>query len=294
MKQRSARGFTLLELVIVMGLLAFLTINIALNIDNAFKARGRIQVKIEDFSQMRDSLKIMDRDFNLAFHYRDLEEEFRAALKKAQQPAARQPTQPGGAPPPPSFPQQPQQPFTPEDPALAQAEQQRKQNRIDPTTQFIGAENKVDFVTGNTARTAYGQQQADFIKVGYELKNCRRPGADRSSNCLVRRESSIVEGKVQEGGFENVMLEDVSEFKLRYFGQGKQDWNTEWSSEASDGVTKGNYPQAVEISLSIERGEEGKKRKVSMQIVSAIRFPNNPPKANNQSGSPTQTGIPTE
>ncbi|MBX3018038.1 MAG: prepilin-type N-terminal cleavage/methylation domain-containing protein [Bdellovibrionaceae bacterium] len=288
---RPQRGFTLLELVIVMGLLAFLTINIALNIDNAFKARGRIQVKLEDFSQMRDSLKIMERDFNLAFHYRDLEEEFRAALKKAQKPAAPA-TPPGAPPPPPGIP--PATPAVPEDPSVAAAEQARKQNRVDPTTHFIGNETKVDFVSGNTARMAYDQQQADFIEVGYELKNCRRPGADRGSNCLVRRESTMVEGKVQEGGSENVLLEDVSEFRLRYFGQGKQDWNTEWNSEQGDAATKNNYPQAVEISLSIERGEDGKKRKVSMQVVAAVRFPNNAPPQNQQGSPSTPTGIPTE
>lgn len=291
--RRASRGFTLLELVIVMGLLAFLTINIALNIDNAFKARSRIQVKLEDFSQMRDSLRIMERDFNLAFHYRDLEEEFRAALKKAQT-GTRPPTTPPPGTPPGFTPPPPTQPPTPEDPAVAQAEQLRKQNRVDPTTQFLGSESKVDFVTANTARMVYGQAQADFIEVGYELKSCRRPGADRNTNCLVRRESTAVEGKVEEGGSENVLLEDVSEFRLRYFGQGKQDWNTEWNSEASDGATKGNYPQAVEISLTIERGEEGKKRKVSMQIVAAVRFPNNAPPQTTAGAPTTPTGIPTQ
>lgn len=289
-----ARGFTLLELVIVMGLLAFLTINIALNIDNAFKARGRIQVKLEDFSQMRDSLRIMERDFNLAFHYRDLEEEFRAAIKKAQSPASAPPnpaTPPGFAPPPGT---PPVAPAVPEDPAAAQAEALRKQNRVDPATHFIGNDTKVDFVTANTARMVYEQAQADFIEVGYELKSCRRPGADRSSNCLVRRESTLVEGKVQEGGHENVLLEDVSEFRLRYFGQGKQDWNTEWNSETGDAATKSSYPQAIEISLSIERGEEGKKRKVSMQIVAAVRFPNNAPPQTATGAPTTPTGIPTE
>lgn len=282
-------GFTLMELVIVMGLLAFLTINIAVNVNNAFKARARIQIKLEDFSQMRDSLKILERDFNLAFHYRDIEEEFREALTKAQTPAGTA-TAPGtGGPVPPGFQQPPATPAVATDPR----EIERKQNRIDPTTHFVGAEDKVDFVTSNTGRMSHGEAKADFAEVGYALKSCRRPGAEKSSNCLVRRESPLVEGKVTEGGTETVLLEDVSEFRLRYFGQGKQDWNTDWNSEANEAATRNAYPQAIEISLGIERGESGKTRKVSMQIVAGVRFPNNAPKQGSASSS-SSSGIPTQ
>lgn len=279
---RQSRGFTLLELVIVMGILAFLSINIAVNIQNAFKARTRIQTKLEDFSRVRDALRIIEKDLNLAFHYRDLEDEFRKELKKAQ--ATPTPTPVPGAPP--GF-QQPPQAQAPVD----QAEATWKRNRVDPTTQFIGTENQMDFVTMNTTRLAQDQAQADFIEVGYALKPCRRPGSESTTECLVRRESALVEGKVNEGGEENVLLEDVTEFNLRYFGQGKQDWNTSWSSEADDGATKNNYPQAVEISLTVERGDGPKKRKVSMQIVAAVRFPNNAPKQN-QTSAPSSGGIP--
>lgn len=260
-----------MELVIVMGLLAFLTINIALNIQNAFRARNRIQTKLADFSRVRDSLRIVEKDLNLAFHYRDLEEEFREEFKKAQK-AANQKSTPQPAPGvPPGF----SQPGLPQVETPDPKDAERKRNRINPVTQFIGSEDKMDFVTMNAGRLSQDLQQADFVEVGYELKDCRRPGSDKSAKCLVRRESPLVDTKVTDGGRQTVLLEEVSEFKLRYFGKGKQDWNSDWSSEAGEAVTKDAYPQAVEISVSIESGEEGKKRKVSMQIVAGIRFPNN-------------------
>lgn len=91
MKRKTLRiqsGFTLLEVVLVMGILAFLTINIAINLQNAFTARSRIQTKLEDFSKLRDGLRIMEKDINLAFHYRDIETEYREELGKAQRPAS--------------------------------------------------------------------------------------------------------------------------------------------------------------------------------------------------------------
>jgi hypothetical protein len=41
-------------------------------------------------------------------------------------------------------------------------------------------------------------------------------------------------------------------------------------------VTKNRFPDSVEVSLTVERGKEGeKKKKISMQLVIPIRFPNN-------------------
>ncbi len=84
-----------------------------------------------------------------------------------------------------------------------------------------------------------------------------------------------------KGGEEMVLLDHVSEFKLRYLGKGKQDWVSTWKTTATggDAVTTGNFPLAVEISLTYERElASGKEKKYSMQIVVPIRFPNNKPK----------------
>jgi hypothetical protein len=40
--------------------------------------------------------------------------------------------------------------------------------------------------------------------------------------------------------------------------------------------TRGRFPEAVEVSLSIEREFDGKPRTYSMQLVVPIHFPNNP------------------
>lgn len=263
MRKRISSGFTLIEVVIVLAILAFLTVNTAIAIRNGFRTRAKIRQQVQDMSQVRDSLRVIERDLNVAFHYRDLEEEFRAELKKASAPA-RPPTPPGGVPPPPP-------PPTPPDPK----ELQRRQNRKDPTTHFVGSAEEMNFATLNSGRLSADLKQADFIKVGYSLKNCRNPVTDTSVQCLIRRESPLVEGDITKGGVEVVLLRDVTEFKLRYFGHGKQDWNSEWNSTVGDAASKNSYPQAVEISLTIERGEKDKKKRISMQTIAAIHFPNN-------------------
>ncbi|PWU17232.1 MAG: general secretion pathway protein GspJ [Bdellovibrio sp.] len=256
-----ALGFTMLEILIVLALLSFLTINIAVTIRNGFKTRIKVQQQVEDMSQVRDALRVIQRDLSQAFHYRDLEEEFRAELKKATTGGTSAVAGIAGSAPPP-------------DPK----EQERKQNRQNPVTQFVGHDNEMYFATENGSRMSADLKQADFIKVGYSLRSCRRPGSEESSQCVIRKSSPFVEGDITRGGVDVVLISDVSEFKLRYFGNGKQDWVTDWDSTASDSVTQNAYPAVVEVSLAIERGKE-KKKKIFMQSIVEIHFPNNEEKS---------------
>lgn len=259
-------GFTLLELIIVLSILSFLTINIAINLRNAFRARTKIQSQLESMSRVRDALRIIERDLNLAFHYRDLEEEIRAAVKKSTQPQTI-----GGVPPPPPPPFGVPAMTTPTDPKEAE----RQQNRVNPVTHFIGKDTELYFPTLNSNRLEANLQQADFIKVGYFLKSCQPPGREQGSECLFRKQSPYVEGDLEKGGEDVFLLADVTEFELRYFGRGKQDWSKDWNTKTGDANVKDAFPQAVEITLSTESEFEGNKRKVSMQIVAGIHFPNN-------------------
>ena len=82
----------------------------------------------------------------------------------------------------------------------------------------------MNFVTMNNGRTNTASVQADFIEVGYSLKDCKNLSTQKTSRCLHRRVQSVLDDDVTTGGNEIVMLENVSEFKLRYIGANKQDW----------------------------------------------------------------------
>lgn len=281
---RSARGFTLLELAISLVILATLVTFTTRAIQQGLFSKAKIQTQVDEMSQVRDSLKIMERDVNLAFHYRDLENEFHEAVRKGGTAANPNQNQNQNQNPFPGFAPPPQQQQTPP----SQDEQLRLANRLDPVTQFEGTAEEMDFATTNTGRVSENEARADFIKVGYLLKSCTRlSGKQESSKCLVRREANYVEGDITKGGTDTVLLENVSEFKLRYFGKGKQDWVDSWSSKTGDAVTKDSYPNAVEISLTVENGEGAKKRKISMQIVAPVRFPNNAAKQTDSAKGPS-------
>ncbi|MGZ3724247.1 MAG: type II secretion system protein GspJ [Pseudobdellovibrio sp.] len=256
MRMRSQKAFTLLEVILAITIMSTLALLSTQAITRALKARTKIQTEVDDVASLRDSARMIRADVNLAFHHRDFEQEL---IDMAQKPAA-----PAGIAPTPAQPPV-QQPST------------RTNKREDPTTNFIGAENEMDFVTLNSGRMASAVTQADFIEVGYSLKSCNNLTTGKASNCLYRRTQNIIDDDVKTGGNEIVMLENVSEFKLRYIGETKQDWVSAWNSttSSSDGGTKGRFPDAVEVSLSIERSVDDKPRTYSMQLVIPVHFPNN-------------------
>ncbi len=252
------KGFSLLEVILAIMLLSTLTVLSTQALSRALKARTKIQAEVDDVSALRDSMRMIRTDLNLAYHHRDFEKEINDLVKKA--PAAR-----------PGVPGTPQQPPTP-----------RQTKRMDPDTHFVGTEDKMSFITMNNGRMTANLLQADFIEVGYSLKECRNLSkSDQSSKCLFRRTQSVLDEDVTTGGQEIVMLENVSEFKLRYIADVKQDWANNWDTTVNspDQSIKGRYPEAVEVSITIKRELEQKEKTYSMQFVIPIHFPNNPEKS---------------
>lgn len=263
---KKSKGFTLIEVMITITILGTLTVLAAQAIQQAIKAKIKLQSQIDDVSRMRDAVRLIERDINLAYHYRDIEKELQALSKKQATAATPQPPIPFATPDP---------------------QEQREAPRIDPETHFIGTTDSVNFVTMNNARTVRNSRQADFIEVGYTLKDCKNLRDDReTSKCLWRRSSPYVDLDVTKGGDEVVLLENVTEFKLRYIGKGKQDWVSDWRTDPQgDGATKGKFPQAVEVSVTVNKKEGTKSKKYSMQVVVPIHFPNNPEEGANAQGT---------
>jgi prepilin-type N-terminal cleavage/methylation domain-containing protein len=282
---KRAAGFSLVEIMIVLMILATLGTLVGRAISQAVKAKIKIQDQIDQSSKLRDSVKLLERDIQLAYHHLDWEKELQDLVKKKSTPSpAAAPTSPPGFPPQPGFPGNPNNPQeTPEE--------KREVPRIDPVTHFVGSADKLDFVTMNQMQMSREALQADFAEVGYSLKECRGTDGKSTSNCLWRRSSNLVDTDVTKGGEELVLLENVTEFKLKYLGVGKQDWVEDWKTNTSQDINiKNKFPVAVEISLTVKKEVEGKKGKTySIQTVVPIHFPNN--KEDKPASAPVREGL---
>jgi prepilin-type N-terminal cleavage/methylation domain-containing protein len=272
---KNKAGFTLLEVIIAITILSTMTLLSTLAITRGLKARTKIQAEVDDVSGLRDSLRLIRSDVNLAFHHRDIEKEISDLASKTKTPMT--PT-PGVQP-------------APQPTAI-----QRENKREDPSTFFYGTDSEMNFVTLNSGRMSSAVAQADFVEVGYSVKNCTNLTTNKVSKCLYRRIQNVIDADVRTGGNEIVMLENVNEFKLRYIADTKQDWVGTWNSapNSNDAGTRGRYPELIEVSLGISREFESKEKTYSMQLVVPVHFPNNPPtRSGSQGTSSSQQGSGT-
>jgi prepilin-type N-terminal cleavage/methylation domain-containing protein len=289
-------GFTLIETVITLAIMATLTVMTARTIQQALKSKVKIQEQIDNVTQVRDSLKLMEKDVQLAFHAYDLEKETAILLMKEKKKSGPPPPGvPPGAPPippgplaPPPSPESAE--VTPEELANTTQGQGgapnpylKEENRTPPTTEFIGKESEMHFVTANTVRFSKDSPQSDVGEIGYLLDSCKHK-ADKekfeSGKCLFRRFSPLTDKDVTRGGRRMQLLENVEKFELKYYSSKKKDWVDTWSSEkTADDSTKFRYPEAVQITLAVKiitKATAGKPKTLETQIVVPIHFPNNP------------------
>jgi prepilin-type N-terminal cleavage/methylation domain-containing protein len=270
-----AKGFTLLEIIISVVLLSFISVFVAQSIQSGLKARAKIQKDIDRTVGLRESINIISRDIQLAFNYRDINIKlYNAAIKeRCKTPATVTPPPAGGAAPPPV------PPAPPAAPAGGLPPEQCQQKTEKTYSMFIGESDKLDFTALSNVRTRRDDFTSDQAEVGYELKRCkaRLTGAD-AGNCLWRRVSPVVDDDVTKGGTESVLIENVKSLTFRYLSSGTDgEWQKIWSSDGKSDTTKaGKFPLAVEVTLQIYDKQFTPPKEIGMTAVAPLRFPNNP------------------
>jgi len=295
MMQLNQRGLSLLEVLIALTIFSTITVFSAQALRQALFNKSKIQNQLDEMSRVRDALSIIRKDLELCVHYLDFELEFKNAVKKQAQNQIKKsmnpthslpPAAPGQPPPPP-----PQQ--SPDQQVILQQKLQELEQRfaintstrISPATHFRGLEDKLFFVTSNVL-TSPSQERAFSIplymtRVSYQVQPCPM---NSSMNCLVRFSDPITDGDLEKIGNGIVLLDGVSEFSLRYLGKRQQDWVSNWDSRQENAAQKNLYPEAVEITLTRSSKEGQSEKKISMQSVTYLHFPNNPEEPNQATG----------
>jgi prepilin-type N-terminal cleavage/methylation domain-containing protein len=279
--QRS--GFTLIEVMIALTIMAALTILTTQAIRSSVSNKEKFQSDLNREAAVRDSLRIMERDINLAFHHRDvLTDMVNQAETASAQPAAGAPGTVGGAGQPTA--------------AQLAAEQQlaaanaTAQKRTPPPeyTAFLGEEDNLTFTSLSNVRMQKDSPESDEAVIGYALKDCKTTSTGKSdrAKCLFRRISPNITEDITQGGTETVLLEYVETFTLRYLGPGSDEWQKEWKTKTSKSDGKADFPYAVEITLRTHNKRDPKDKPFNMQMVAELRFPNN---AAPKSGQDAQT-----
>lgn len=279
-KARKEKGFTLIEVMITIVIMAALSVLTYQTIRNTAANRGRIQELLKNETMLSDALRVMEHDISRAFHYRNIHFEVlkasREEMAKAQQNIGQEggpPQAPGGSPPPPPPPQQ----------GLAAAAPQEPLVEPPNYTGFVGDASTLHLTTLSNYRTFAGSPESDQLTVGYTLENCpRRTGAeDVQGQCLMRSYRPYLERDIERGGIKDVVVENVESLNFRYFGEGQEDWTDRWdSTEGGEEFSRNLFPLAVEVSLSLytsaQPTADGRRATLQRTIIVPLRFPNNP------------------
>lgn len=271
----NARGFTLIEILVSMAILAFISLYTYQSIERGARMKVKVQKDISRYSSVRDAMKVIERDINLAFNYRDINIDLYNEVGKARAEAANKPQQPNPAPiprqpNPTPTPQPPQQPktFTP------------KENKV--LTGFLGGPNDLNFTSLSHIRSGGDIKDSDQAEIGYFLKDCRnRTNKKWQSQCLWRRDTPIIDDDLEKGtegsGVEQVLLENIVRFELRYLGPEKpEEWVKQWyTNEKGEEYQRGKFPWAVEVTIETQNKNDKADKPVAMTMVVPLRFSNN-------------------
>jgi prepilin-type N-terminal cleavage/methylation domain-containing protein len=264
------KGFTLLEVMIALAIMAVLSLLSTQAFKSAIDSRAFVSRELNRDSQMADTLRIIRNDIQQAFHYQDI---FCKMENDLLTPPTPTPGPNGGAvqQPPPL-----QQSLVPGGAAPGPTPKPCPVN----FTGFIGDKESVYFTALSNVRTLRDSQESDQAKIGYFVKSCRTRGPKPvATQCLYRSVSPILDEDLDKPGQATLLLENVEEFKIRYLGPEREDFVDTWKTgKNGDDISKDKFPYAIEVTLTIIDHSDPKDRAETQTTLIPIFFQNNPKK----------------
>ena len=108
-----------------------------------------------------------------------------------------------------------------------------------------GETDSVNFCTFSGMRLIKNEKKSDQLEVGYSVAPC--PDTEEKTECLMRRESSVIDTNIKEGGTSNPVAKGIKRFNLEYYEPARQEWRDDWNSK--DPAMLNKLPTAVRFTL---------------------------------------------
>ena len=133
----------------------------------------------------------------------------------------------------------------------------RYRDQNDRPTNFIGARDRLLFTTMAHQRLYADAKESDQMVAEYYTKSAPGPGGQQRLN-LMRREDSILDDRIDRGGTEYVLIENVKRIDFAYWDSDKKDWVDEWNTTRIE--KKSILPVRVRITITAvdETGREAR------------------------------------
>jgi general secretion pathway protein J len=139
----------------------------------------------------------------------------------------------------------------------------RYRDQNDRPTNFIGSREKLIFTSLAHQRLYADAKESDQMVVEYSVKSSTKKGA-HSQQDLMRRENPNLYGedKMERGGVEDVLLEDVKRVEFSYWDSDQKDWVNDWDTRKLE--KKSILPSRVRITL-VRTDESGHEQRYTTE-----------------------------
>jgi prepilin-type N-terminal cleavage/methylation domain-containing protein len=233
--QAGTSGFTLIELMIAMVILTFISVGIYQATTRTFDLKVTLGSRGEFYNEIRLAMGILDRDLTHIFTPKMLF----PGIKKATDPQELDSMMRG------------------ERGQSAYWGKMIDGNGVRPSI-FLGKEKSMSFVSSSHYRVYKDSLESIFLKVAYELQSDTLPGAlTPGLQALMKTENTnafAMDGDDAKQANTFPILRGVRQFKFRYYQIEKDKWYDSWDSSRED--FKDRLPDVVEVSVEIV-GERG-------------------------------------
>lgn len=229
--RRSSSGFTLVEVLIAVSIMAAISVVVWASISNMFETRDFLEERYERFQMVRLSMNRMATEIGGAY---------------LAGPAH------GGEP----LPGEPED-LKQEDPEDARGA--RRDMREPVQFGMIGRADRVDFTSLSHVRTLDGERASHHTEIGYFV---RRGFAEdgRPVQQLMRRHDTSLDDNIQRGGSVYLMIPEIESIKFEYWDAGEVQlgtskevaqgrWISEWDTTRRQ--FSGRLPPRVRITLTL-------------------------------------------
>lgn len=210
---RRSRGFTLMEVMVAVGITALMGGMVAASFSTSFHAREVVQDEADRYRMIRTAFSRMSRELGGAY----VSDRY-------------------------------------------DAERYRDQN--DRPSNFIGERDRLTFTSFAHQRLYADSKESDQMAVEYRVGTSPDPKA-KGREDLIRRENPIVQDRIDRGGTEDTLFEDVKKIEFAYWDSEKKDWDDEWDTRRVE--RKGLLPTRVRITVFAD-DENGKEQRYSTQV----------------------------
>ncbi len=241
-KRTNNSGFTLLEVLISMCILAFISLSIYEATTNTYHLRDVLSNEGDFYNGIRLAMSVVERDIELVYS-----------------PVIMAPPN-----------ENPYVQPNPQDMAVIQSmnlgaptqywEGAMDQSGIRPS-RLIGTENKLSFISVSHTRMYKDSQESDFAKIAYELdpddltEDQLQDSDLAGTKVLTKHESPNAfnpnDGIGSDDSFAHTypLLHGIQNLTFRYYRHDTDQWSTAWDSDSPD--TKNLYPDIIEIKIHV-------------------------------------------